>query len=96
MKFVKYINENQIENAPSIIFDEKVYIANPTDEIYRVHGYKPLYENEYPELSENEYVERSYTEEEDRVVLVWTVKQYEPENQVTDDETDEEEEVENG
>lgn len=93
MKFVKYINENQIENAPSIIFDDKVYIANPTEEIYRAHGYKPLYKNEQPELNENEYATCSYTEEEDRVVLIWTVKQYEPETQVTDEE---EEEVENG
>lgn len=93
MKFVKYINENHIENAPSIIFGEKVYIANPTEEIYRTNGYKPLYKSECPELNDNEYVERSYTEEEDRVVLVWTVKQYEPENQETENE---EEEVENG
>lgn len=93
MKFVKYINDNHIENAPSIIFDETVYIANPTEEIYRTHGYKPLYNNECPELNENEYAVCSYTNEEDRIVLVWTVKQYEPENQETDNE---EEEVENG
>ena len=79
MEFVKYINDNQIEKAPRIIFEEKVYIANPTEEIYRAHGYKPLYEGEYPELNENEYVEPFYSEEEDRVVLSWTVKQYETE-----------------
>lgn len=93
MKFVKYINENQIENAPRIIFEENIYIANPTDEIYRSHGYKLLYTIERPDLNENEYAVCSYTEEEDRIVLVWTVKQYEPENQETDNE---EEEIENG
>lgn len=89
MKFVKYINENQIENAPSIIFKENVYIANPTDEIYRDHGYKLFYTNERPDLNENEYAVCSYTEEEDRIVLVWTVKQYEPETQETNNEEEE-------
>lgn len=89
MEFVKYINENTIEKAPKIIFEEKVYIANPTEEIYRAHGYKPLYKNEQPELNYNEYAVCSYVEDEDKIVLVWTVKQYEPENQA-------DEEVENG
>lgn len=90
MEFVKYINENTIEKAPKIIFEETVYIANPTEEIYRAHGYKPLHENEHPELNENEYAEPFYSEEEDRVVLSWTVKQHETETNTGG------EEVENG
>ena len=77
MRYVKYIDENTIENAPDIIFEETVYIANPTEEILLAHGYKPLVEAEQPELNENEYVEPFYSEEEDRIVLSWIVKQYE-------------------
>ena len=77
MKYAKYINENEIEVAPNIIFDETVYIANPTDDILLAHGYKPLYENECPELGENEYACYTYSELEDRIVCGFIVKQYE-------------------
>lgn len=91
MRYVKYINNNNIENAPNIIFKETVYIANPTEEIFLAHKYKPLVETEQPELNDNEYVEPFYSDEEYRVVLSWIVKKYETEETNTD-----EEEVENG
>lgn len=91
MRYVKYIDEKTVENAPNIIFEETIYIANPTEEILLAHGYKPLVEAEQPNVNENEYVETVYSEEEDRIVLSWIVKQHK-----TEETNPDEEEVEDG
>lgn len=91
MEYAKYIYEKTIKKAQKVIFEESIYIANPTEEILLAHGYKPLVETEQLELNENEYVKPFYSEEEDRIVLSWIVKKYEIEETNPD-----EEEVENG
>jgi hypothetical protein len=79
MEYAKYINENTIEKASKVIFEETVYIANPTEDILLAHGYKPLVDTEQPNVNENEYVIPTYSEEQDRIVTNWVVKQYEEE-----------------
>lgn len=79
MEYAKYIDKNTIEKASKVIFEESVYIANPTEGILLAHGYKPLVETEQPNVNENEYVVPSYSEEEDKIVLNWVVKKYDEE-----------------
>lgn len=51
----KYIDENNIEFAPSFIINGEKVIANPTDDILAELGYKEVIEAEYPETADGYY-----------------------------------------
>jgi hypothetical protein len=80
MEYAKYINENTIEVATNVIFDNDIYIANPTESILIEHGYKPVIEGEKPSFDvDSEYLVPLYQEEDDKILKTWVIERFETE-----------------
>lgn len=75
---VKFIDEHTIEFAPKIIRDENKVYANPSDEVLKEFGYKPLVETECPE-KEGFWYSLEYKESKKEVSTVWKA------HEITDD-----------
>ena len=70
--FVRFIDENTVEEAPNVIKENSIYIANPLPETLIEHGYKPLEVTE-PEgdAADGYHLEQRYVELDDKVVKTW-------------------------
>ena len=70
--FVRFIDENTIEEAPNVIKGNGIYIANPLPETLTEHGYKPLEVTEPDgDAAEGYHWEFRYVELDDKVVKTW-------------------------
>lgn len=81
MSFVKYIDENTVQNAPLVLIDDKKVYSNPSDEILRAFGYLPLIDCEIP-VEEGYTFTKRYEVDGDNVLVVWDkreIPQPEPE-----------------
>lgn len=75
--YAKYINENEIDYAPSIYQSEEGLIVNfdADSELLLKHGYKPLEEPERPDHNpEYQVLLHSYSEEDSKIVLSYVVQ----------------------
>lgn len=76
--FAKYIDENTIKIASrhTIIKYDDVQVINPKDEDFIKAGYKELVIKEEPNYDmEKEYLEPAYTEEENKIIQNWVIKE---------------------
>lgn len=75
MNMYKFIDERHIEKYKGgfVILNNMIH-TNPTEEILRQVGYKPLEHAEEPEYDlDTQYVDITYTEEDDYIQEVKTV-----------------------
>lgn len=70
MPFVKYIDENTIENAPLVLMDDKKVYSNPSDETLRAFGCLPLIDCEMP-VEEGYTFTKQYKSDGKTVTVVW-------------------------
>lgn len=76
--FVKFIDSQNVRQAPKWIdADGKIY-SNPQPEILLANGYKPLGESARP-VKEGYFYTFEYQEKEDYVEKVWIEHEIEPE-----------------
>lgn len=68
--FVKLIDENTIEVAPNVLFDDKKVYANPTEETLLRFGYLPFLDSEHPE-EEGYYFTFHYESDGEKVFKAW-------------------------
>ena len=85
---VKFINETTIENTPKIIRDENKVYANPSEEILKAHGYKPLVEQECPN-EEGFWYSFEYKENKTTITKTWIAHEIEAETEEFGDESQE-------
>lgn len=70
--FVRFIDENTIEEAPNVIKENGIYIANPLPDTLIEHGYKPLEVTEPDgDAADGYHWEQRYVELSDKVVRTW-------------------------
>lgn len=75
MELYKFISENEVKRYKNgfVVLNNKVY-TNPTDNVIRQAGYKPLEEFEKPEFDINtQYLVRTYIDEGDKISVNYTV-----------------------
>lgn len=68
--YVKFIDENNVENAPKVLRDEQNTYANPLPETLGKFGYKPLVETECPNEEGYNYT-FEYKETENQIEKIW-------------------------
>ena len=70
--FVRFIDENTVEEAPNVIKENGIYIANPLPETLIEHDYKPLEVTEPDgDAADGYHWEQRYVELDDKVVSTW-------------------------
>lgn len=75
----KFIDEYDIVPAPSVIkYEDEVYV-NPSDELLRSLGYKPLIIPDPPEHDETEYIVVKYKENENDITQIYEIHKYDEE-----------------
>ena len=81
--YVKFIDENTIENAPKFLKDDKNTYANPLPETLIKFGYKPLVETDCPNEEGYTYT-FEYNETEDQIIKTWVAHEIviEPEPEI--------------
>lgn len=68
--FVKFIDENTVENAPKVLRDDKNTYANPMPETLESFGYKALVEKECPNKDGYTYTVK-YENHKNNITKVW-------------------------
>lgn len=69
--FVRFMDENTIEEAPNVIMENGIYIANPLPDTLIGHGYKPLEVTEPDgDAAEGYRWEQRYVELDDKIVKI--------------------------
>lgn len=68
--FVKFIDENTVENAPKVLRDDQNTYANPLPEILESFGYKALVETECPDEEGYTYTFK-YENHKNNITKVW-------------------------
>lgn len=81
--YVKFIDENNVENAPKVLRDEQNTYANPMPETLESFGYKALVETECPNEEGYTYT-FEYKETENQIEKIWVAHEIivEPETPV--------------
>lgn len=68
--YVKFIDENNVENAPKVLRDDQNTYANPLPETLGKFGYKPLVETECPNEEGYTYTFK-YENHKNNITKVW-------------------------
>ena len=68
--YVKFIDENNVENAPKVLCDDKNTYANPMPETLESFGYKALVETECPNEEGYTYTVK-YENHKNNITKVW-------------------------
>lgn len=69
----KLIN-GRLSKAKHFIVTNKETILNPTDEMYKKHGFKIVREDEIPKLTENQIINIRYEETEDEIIKHYDIE----------------------
>lgn len=77
MAFYRLENGEPVRaNHRYIKYDGMIY-ANPTDEVYRMAGYKTLIESEIPEIKDGFDIVKSYEETDNSIIVHYTYAEIE-------------------
>ena len=84
--FVKFIDENNVENAPKVLRDDQNTYANPLPETLGHFGYKLLVETECPNEEGYTYTFK-YENHKNNITKVWIAHEIvvEPEPEVIEE-----------
>ena len=78
MKLYKLVN-GQLKkyNGGFVVLDNRIY-TNPTDEVIKQAGYKPMITDEEPIYdSETHYLDRVYEDTEEAILVHWEIREVE-------------------
>ena len=78
MKLYKLVN-GQLKkyNGGFVVLDNRIY-TNPTDEVIKQAGYKPMITDEEPEYNaETHYIEKVHKDTEEAILVHWEIREIE-------------------
>ena len=66
----KFVN-NELQFAPSVLYNNGCTICNPTEAMLREHGYKEVVFTESPEVPAGYYTQFRWVESDDAITQSW-------------------------
>lgn len=78
MKLYKLVNgQPKKYNGGFVVLENRIY-TNPTEEIIKQAGYKPMITDEEPEYNaETHYIEKVYEDTEEAILVHWEIREIE-------------------
>lgn len=74
MRYAKLIN-NYPRYAPKMLVHNDTKVFNPSDDLYRAHGYLPVITTDAPPTDNEHYAVPSWKEENGQIVQEWSIEE---------------------